>query len=138
MNKATAKALIVATAKAHGVKSPSSELTAEIGKLRGQALSLQKRGQRKLVPISQVYRREDFYQLGQAARKLMDRAQNLPEGSNQLSTLVQRSLYQVQKATSYAIQHFDNPKRDADDAAFTFEKCGMSLSDALDYIKRYS
>jgi len=138
MNKATAKALIVRTAKANGVnrvKGAPEDIYASAGQLRGQITTLAKRGKKKLVPASDVYQRGEIYALGKAARSLLDQAQNLPETQFQDAGKVQKNLYGVWNTLRYTVELMSNPKKDADDIAFEIERSLVGLENAMGKLK---
>ena len=79
MKQSTAKALIIATAKAHGVKSQAGDVLPAIGALRAQAVKLSAKGQGNKAPANTVYNKEELFAVAKGIRKVMDQVQNIPE-----------------------------------------------------------
>jgi hypothetical protein len=109
MKQSTAKALIVRTAKAHGVKNQASDAIPALGRLRGLAVQLGKKGAGRKEVASAVYTKEELFALAKGLRGVLDQVQNIPE--DKYSTI-----------RDEVVRKIDNAIREASNAVYGLNK----------------
>ncbi len=139
MKQRTAKALIVQTAKAHGVKSVEDNLIAAAGQVRAAVMPLFRRGDGDLDrAASEVYSKAELYALTKPIRALQNQAQNLPPSYIDRSYIIERTTA-MSGLIMKAIQRMGDTSRrtpDADQVAYRLKDIAYNCESVITRLKQ--
>ena len=139
MKQSTAKALIVRTAKAHGVKSVEDNLIAAAGQVRSEVIPLMRRGEGDMdTPASQVYNKAELYAVTKSIRALQNQAQNLPPAYVDRTYIIDR-VTAMSGLIMKAIQRMGATSRrepDADSVAYRLKDIAYNCESVIKRLKQ--